>query len=62
MGGVLFDKTKHVIEYPAGKGGGSYTIPNSVTTIGDYAFYDCTSLTSVTIPHQRHQHRGLCVR
>ena len=26
-----------------------YTIPNSVTTIGDEAFYDCTSLESVTI-------------
>ena len=25
-------------------------IPNSVTNIGDYAFYNCTSLTSVTIP------------
>ena len=24
-------------------------IPNSVTSIGDYAFYDCSSLTSVTI-------------
>ena len=27
-----------------------YTIPNSVTTIGDYAFEGCDSLTSVTIP------------
>ena len=26
------------------------TIPDSVTTIGDYAFRDCYSLTSVTIP------------
>ena len=25
-------------------------IPDSVTSIGDYAFYDCNSLTSVTIP------------
>ena len=27
------------------------TIPNSVTSIGDYAFYNCYSLTSITIPN-----------
>ena len=27
-----------------------YTIPDSVTSIGDYAFYNCTSLTSITVP------------
>ena len=26
------------------------TIPNSVTSIGDYAFYYCSSITSITIP------------
>ena len=35
---------------PRGKTG-SYTIPNSVTSIGDMAFYGCTSLTSITIPN-----------
>ena len=29
----------------------SVTIGNSVTSIGDYAFYYCTNLTSVTIPN-----------
>ena len=29
----------------------SVTIPNSVTSIGNSAFYDCSSLTSVTIPN-----------
>jgi hypothetical protein len=49
--GVLFDKAQTtVICYPSGKEG-SYTIPNSVTSIGDYAFYGCSSLTSVTIPN-----------
>ncbi|MBQ4143359.1 MAG: leucine-rich repeat domain-containing protein, partial [Thermoguttaceae bacterium] len=28
----------------------SVTIPNSVTSIGNYAFFLCKSLTSVTIP------------
>ena len=27
------------------------TIPNSVTNIGDYAFYDCHNLASITIPN-----------
>ena len=34
----------------APEGLSEYTIPNSVTTIGDYAFWNCDSLTSVTIP------------
>ena len=29
----------------------NFVIPNSVTSIGNYAFYDCTGLTSVTIPN-----------
>ena len=28
----------------------NYTIPDSVTTIGEYAFFNCSSLASVTIP------------
>ena len=49
--GVLFNKDKTtLIQYPGGKQG-AYTIPNSVTSIGNYAFYYCTGLTSVTIPN-----------
>ena len=36
--------------FASGCGATSYTIPNGVTSIGEYAFYDCDSLTSVTIP------------
>ena len=51
VNGVLFNKDKtEIICYPAGKTDKSYTIPNSVTWIGRYAFIDCTSLTSITIP------------
>jgi len=50
VGGVLFDKGgKTLVRYPAGKSG-TYTIPPSVTIIGDEAFFWCNSLTSVTIP------------
>ena len=49
--GVLFNKKGSVlVGYPAGKTG-FYTIHNSVTSIGDFAFKDCTGLTSVTIPN-----------
>jgi hypothetical protein len=49
--GVLFNKSKtRLITCPAGKTG-SYTIPNSVTSTGNYAFSGCTGLTSVTIPN-----------
>ena len=50
--GVLFNKKKtELIRYPEGKSQTSYTIPNSVTSIGRYAFDDCTGLTSITIPN-----------
>ena len=49
--GVLFNKDKTtLILYPIGKTDVSYTIPDSVTSIGDGAFYGCSSLTSVDIP------------
>ena len=50
--GVLFNKsTNMLIQYPDGHAGSSYTIPNSVTIIGDFAFELCINLTSFTIPN-----------
>lgn len=51
VNGVLFDKTQtSLVEYPAGIGG-NYTIPGSVTDIGEGAFVGCTGLTNITIPN-----------
>ncbi|GHT16476.1 hypothetical protein AGMMS4956_19020 [Bacteroidia bacterium] len=50
--GVLFNKAQTtLIKYPAGKQAAAYTIPNSVTSIGERAFSGCIGLTSVTIPN-----------
>lgn len=50
VAGVLFDQGQTtLIQYPAGKAGAPYTIPNSVTSIGNYAFQGSTGLTSVTL-------------
>ena len=48
--GVLFDKTQTtLLQFPMGKTG-SYTLPSSVTRIGNAAFESCTGLTSLTLP------------
>ena len=48
--GVLFDKDiDTLICYPAGKTDESYTVPETVTIIEDYAFSYCYDLTSVVI-------------
>ena len=48
--GVLFSKDKTTLVQCPGAFSGSYAIPDSVTSIGEYAFFYCESLTSVTIP------------
>ena len=51
VGGVLFDRALDTLRGFPGGLAGSYTIPNSVTSIGVSAFVDCSGLTSVTIPN-----------
>ncbi len=49
--GVLFDENKTtLIQYPIGNTRSSYTIPESVTSIGARAFGSCRNLTSITVP------------
>ena len=49
-GGLFSKDGTKLIAFPCNKSS-SYTIPNSVTTIDDNAFYDCTGLTFVNIPN-----------
>ena len=49
--GNLYTKDgKTLVQYPIGKTATQFTVPDGVTTIGYYAFYDCSSLTSIDIP------------
>jgi hypothetical protein len=51
LNGVLFNKNlTTLVAFPAGAAG-SYTIPNGVTAIGNYAFESCPRLASVMIPN-----------
>ena len=48
---VYEDETKTKLLVCSTAATGEIVIPNSVTSIGEYAFYGCTGLTSITIPN-----------
>lgn len=50
VGKILFNKDKTKLILCVNNFQGTYTIPNSVISIGDYAFTNCTGLTSISIP------------
>ena len=50
VNGALCNRSQTtLIQCPGGKAG-SYAVPDTFTSIGDRAFYACTSLTDITIP------------
>lgn len=48
--GVLYNKAQTFLMQAPGGISGSYLIPDSVTNIGDSAFYNCSKITAITIP------------
>ena len=52
LNGVLFNKnqTSLIVAFPKCLSGGTYAIPNTVTSIGVLAFLSCGNLVSMTIP------------
>lgn len=48
--GVIFTKDKKILLACPRAKAGNYTIPNSVNTVGAYAFYRTEKLTGITIP------------
>ena len=58
LDGVLFNAEKELlIHYPRGKVG-AYSVPNSVKEIGDFAFFNCKTLTEITLPNTLHTRGG----
>ncbi len=49
--GILYNSGRtELISYPAGKTAAAFTVPDGVTSIGDYSFGYCGNLKSITLP------------
>ena len=61
--GVLFNKDKtELIQYPIGNTRTSYIIPNSVTSIGVCAFFECKDLTDVYYDGTKSQWNDIVIK
>ena len=49
--GVLYNKDKTTLCIVPTMKSGTFTVPSSVTTIDDYAFYDCENLEFIVMPN-----------
>jgi hypothetical protein len=49
--GIVWNSSKTVLYFATCDYVGQLSLPNSVTSIGDYALYKCTELTSIVLPH-----------
>ena len=49
--GILYNKNKTTLVACAAAKHGTFTIPDSVTDIGEWAFNKCAGITSITIPN-----------
>lgn len=52
LDGVLFNKSlKILVSYPKGRADKTYTVPQSATSIADWAFRNCFNLSRVQLPN-----------
>ena len=51
LNGVIFNRTLTTLLLCPGGKAGAYTVPDSVTSIGAFAFQRCTSLTNIILPY-----------
>ncbi|KIR03211.1 cell surface protein [Lachnospiraceae bacterium TWA4] len=50
VNGILYNANKtKLIRYPIAKAGNSFKLPNTVTVLSDYAFYNCGNLTEIDL-------------
>lgn len=59
--GVLFDKNNVLLWYPQNKADEEYVVPENVTGIRKFAFYNCNNLKKLYFPHINIQLNTWCI-